>query len=97
MKKNLCETLIIKETKSDGENKYYYELIERIGETTADWRLPLYTVRVTMTGNSGPERCYEAKNLFSNKREAIEFFDMIVRNLATPIDLPYILEDENVV
>ena len=97
MNKNLCEAIAIKKDKSDGENIYCYELIERKGETTADWRLTLFSIRITMTDKIGTSRSFEAKNLFSNKREAVEFFDMIVENLATPIDLPYILEDEDVV
>ena len=44
--------------------------------------------------SNGKVRKSEAKDVFSSKRKAIEFFDKIVRNLATPIDLKYVIEDE---
>ena len=42
----------------------------------------------------GNNRQADARDIFSDKEDAEAFFDKIVRNLATPIDLAYILEDE---
>ena len=66
----------------------------REGEGVADFRLPLYSIRVDMTDKHGNRRQANARDVFSNIDKAAEFFDKLVRNLATPIDLAYILEDE---
>ena len=78
----------------DDGNYYSYELLMREGDTVSDYRIPLYSIRVDMTDTHGYRREANARDAFSNADKAIEFFDKIVRNLATPIDLAYILEDE---
>ncbi|MBQ8302068.1 MAG: hypothetical protein IJX97_00780 [Clostridia bacterium] len=94
MNKKICERLIRKENRQDGSYTYSYELLMSEGDMVANFRLPLYSVRVKMTDINGEEREASAKDVFSRKSEATAFFEKIVRNLATPIDLAYILEDE---
>ena len=94
MNQKLCDTVIKTEEGFDGVNSYTYQLLVRKGETTADWQIPLYSFRVRMTDKDGINREAEAKDIFSDEKKAYDFFDKIVRNLATPIDLAYIIEDE---
>lgn len=90
----ICDKLIKHEERVDEGNHYSYDLLMREGDNVADYRLPLYSIRVDMTDTHGYRREANARDIFSNSEKAIAFFDKIVRNLATPIDLAYILEDE---
>ena len=90
----LYDTVLFKEERSDDFNTYSYELIMRKGDSTACWRMPLYSIKVIMTDAKGNEKSADARDVFSNLDKAREFFKKIVNNLATPIDLAYILEDE---
>ena len=91
MKQNRIVSRIVRE--SEGYS-YTYELILREGERTHDWRLPLYSVRISMTDPDGRTSQREATDLFASEDRATELFDRLVRNLATPIDLSYVVEDE---
>ena len=90
----ICDKVIRKEQKFDKGSSYLYELVVRRGDSIANWQVPLYSVRINMVDPNGNNRQADAMDIFSDKTEAEEFFDKIVRNLATPIDLAYILEDE---
>ena len=94
MKQNILNNVVIKEERHDEDYSYTYELILREGVRTDDWRLPLYSVRISMTGTDGNTSQREATDIFSDRDKATEFFDRLVRNLATPIDLGYVIEDE---
>lgn len=89
-----CEKTIRKEERRADGYFYSYELIERKGRNMADFGMRLYSIKVSMTDESGKTRSSEANNVFSSNRKAADFFDKIVENLATPIDLKYIVEDE---
>ncbi|MBQ8690044.1 MAG: hypothetical protein IJ515_06770 [Clostridia bacterium] len=75
--------------------EYRYELTSSRATDVASYGLPLYSVSVSMhfrdTGRVSEGR---TENIFSDVNKAGRFFDKIVDNLATPIDLPYIVEDE---
>ena len=86
--------LIRKEERTDEDNSYCYELMMRKGDTLASWRMPLYSIRVHMTDAFGNEGSADVTDVFSDESKALCFFDKLVKNLATPIDLSYILEDE---
>ena len=94
MSNNIYNTVLRKEERSDEEYSYSYELLMREGNTLSDWKLPLYSIKVAMTDSNGNRRHASARDLYSCKEKALAFFDKIVRNLATPIDLNYIIEDE---
>ena len=89
-----CDNVIRREQKFDKGSSYLYELVMRHGDATANWQTPLYSVRIYMVDPFGNNRQADARDIFSDKDDAEAFFDKIVRNLATPIDLAYILEDE---
>jgi hypothetical protein len=94
MKNKLYEQLIRKvEREADGFF-YTYELTCREADEVAAFRLPLYSIHISLCDSEGYHRQSTAKDIFSNLAKAESFFDKIVRNLATPIDLMYVLEDE---
>ena len=74
---------------------YKFSLTERRSEGAIS-NFPLYTVKVEMRDEDGISTAAIAENVFKGTDRAIEFYDKIVRNLATPIDLPYVVEDEMV-
>ncbi|MBE6533081.1 MAG: hypothetical protein E7676_06250 [Ruminococcaceae bacterium] len=86
--------VIRREERTEDEHRYLYELLMRRGENVACWRMPLYSIRVNMTDEYGNEGTADAQDVFSDEEKALGFFEKLVRNLATPIDLPYVLEDE---
>lgn len=94
MSNKVCDRVIRREERQDTGYVYSYELIERKGDTTVDFGVSLYSIKVNMTDGEGKTRKSEARDVFSSKEKAVAFFDKIVRNLATPIDLKYIIEDE---
>ncbi len=94
MKQGLCDRLITREERASEGRLYTYELTMRRGERTADWQLPLYSIKIKMTDKDGRSSQREARDLFTCGERAREFFDKLVNNLATPIDLGYVVEDE---
>ena len=97
MKKNKTkETVIRRDLRSDGYNHYEYELIMRESRRTASWRIPLYSVFVCLTDSEGEESQARLDDIFADAGQALLFYDKLVRNLATPIDLKYAFEDEKV-
>ena len=74
--------------------EYEYILSVRESERLASFRLPLYSVRVVMTDANGERRDAELTDAFLSPTAAFSFFNRIVDNLATPIDLPFVFEDE---
>jgi hypothetical protein len=94
MKKKICDKLIRREERRDEGYLYTYELTGREGSCVATWGLPLYSIRITLTDPSGGCREANARDVFSNIEKSKAFFDKLVNNLATPIDLIYVIEDE---
>ena len=75
--------------------EYRYELTEHRDFYMASYGIPLYSISVKMR-KIGSEKATEGKaeNLFSDLKKAMRFYEKLVKNLATPIDLSYIVEDE---
>ena len=88
------EKIIRTETCTEEGYRYTYDLLARESRATASYKLPLYSVRVTLVSPEGKETCAELSDVFADPGRAILFFDRIRENLATPIDLPYIFEHE---
>lgn len=88
------ETLIRKEVAGDGTNIYSYELIMKESSRLSGFRLPIYSIRVGFTNEEGESSEAEVSEVFADAGKAILFFEKLVKNLATPIDTAYILEDE---
>ena len=94
MSKDAFDKVIQKEERSADGYFYSYQLIERKGMSMANFGMRLYSITVSMTDADGRVRTGEAKDVFSSKKKATKFFEHIVKNLATPIDLKYVIEDE---
>ena len=90
-KKNM---LVRSERRNEDGNEYEYTLTVSESDKTASFRLPLYSIRVAMTTADGQRREAELNDAFRSPRTAFTFFNRIVDNLATPIDLPFVYEDE---
>ena len=52
------------------------------------------TCALPISDPEGDTTSAETRELFADIGKAVSFFDKLVRNLATPIDLAYIVEDE---
>ena len=92
--KKAVETVIRKDIKEEDGNEYIYELTMREGKRVANFKIPLYSVTVVMNDSEGKSTHARLKEVFSDIRTAVRFYERIVSGLATPIDLRYIFEDE---
>ena len=86
--------IVRSEIRHEDGNEYEYTLTVSESDKTASFRLPLYSIRVAMTTADGLRREAELSDAFRSPRTAFSFFNRIVDNLATPIDLPFVYEDE---
>ena len=88
------ESIIKKEERAADGLVYKYELVMRRSDKVASYALPLYSISVELSRENGEVITgTQMSEVFSNERKALDFFAKIVDNLATPIDLPYVLED----
>ena len=78
---------------TDGGILYEYTLLSSESTRVASFKLPLYsvTVKMTMDGKTTEAGVHD---VFADLGKATLFYEKIVKNLATPIDLTYILEDK---
>ena len=74
---------------------YVYKLLLNEGVRYSTIGIPLDSIEVEMENiKDGKLTNARAGELFSEEKKANAFFEKLVRNLATPIDLCYIVEDE---
>ena len=90
-------SVIRKDERRDDFNVYTYELTVRRGCDTASFRIPLYSVRASMTDAYGNTSTAAVPDAFSDAGRALNFYEKVVNHLATPIDLAYVLEDEEAI
>ena len=94
-KKTQIKEIIMKNERIENDGAIYdYILTVRESNKVASYRIPLYSVSVRMCDKDGNETFAEAKDAFSDVGKALVFFERIIEYLATPLNLPYILEDE---
>ena len=95
MGKTVIRNTVIKreEREADGA-KYKYSLVMSESNKVASYKLPLYSVEIEMTDRDGVVTNASTRDLFADVGKAISFFKKLCENLATPLNLPYILEDE---
>ena len=94
-KQELTKDIIVcKKDICDQGNEYTYIMTARESSLVASFGIMLYSIRIEMTDFSGNKTSAEICDVFSNKEKADIFFNKLVRNLATPINLVYVLEDE---
>lgn len=96
MKRKLLseEAIIRRDERFEDGLGYFYELIMKRSPNVSSYRIPLYSVRVRLINDDGEESHAEIKDAFADVGKAITFYEKLVRNFVTPIDLAYILEDE---
>lgn len=85
--------IVKEEEKVCGNVIYRYRLIRAKSLKVASYLMPLYSIHVSLT-RDGITTENSLENVFSDIGKALVFFEQISKNLATPADLPYILEDK---
>ena len=94
MRKNITSNETIKDiTRVEDGIVYRYVLTAGKSKKVASYQLPLYSIEVIMTKDGRVTR-NSVNDVFSDIGKALSFFEQISRNLATPIDLTYVLEDK---
>lgn len=88
------DTIIKSEVREADGAKYHYSLIMTESNKVASYKLPLYSIEVEMTDSDGKVTSARTKEIFADVGKAIAFFRKLSENLATPLNLLYILEDE---
>ena len=74
---------------------YSYSLILNERELNLSFGFPLYSIYIEMHDTVTGKRTNACTDeLFASEERALLFFEKLVRNLATPIDLAYVVEDE---
>jgi hypothetical protein len=79
----LRETVI-----SQGGYSYKYTL--SVGQAPSS----AYSLKIVMKSTDGISNQSSASVVISDGGRAVEFYNKLVRNLATPANLPYCVEDE---
>ena len=86
------KTIRTAEVEADGIS-YTYTLSVSTSKRVASFRLPLYTIGVRMRCADGEVTEADTGAIFADIGKALTFYNTLVENYATPIDLHYILED----
>ena len=74
---------------------YKYRLSVKYGRGELGCRTPLYSISVELIDEVGKKTSASLRETFSDLDSANCFFNKLFENLATPIDLPYVFEDEH--
>ena len=94
MTANREHTLIKEERCTLDSVEYNYKLPVSISQVVANYKLPLYSVEVTMKDSDGSVTNAICLDAFADIGKALVFFDKMVRHNVTPVDLAYVYEDE---
>ena len=87
--------ITIKRDKVEADGAIYlYNLVARESGRVVSYRIPLYSIGITMIDKDGKETKAEARDAFADIGKALVFYEKVVEHLATPLNLPYVLEDE---
>lgn len=81
-------------TREADDAVYKYSLYVRQSNRVASYKLPLYSIKIEMNSVESGYTEAESGDIFSDLGKASVFFDRLVENLATPYNLPYIIEDD---
>ena len=90
----ITDNVIRREIREVDGAKYFYTLIMKKSNKVASYMLPLYSIEIEMIDSDGKVTRARTHDLFADVGKAISFFKKLYENLATPLNLPYILEDE---
>ncbi len=96
MKNNitLLRSVIRNEERKTEDAIYEYTLTVSESKRVSTFRLPLYSIRIKMIKSDGSITEATSGEAFADFGKAVVFFERLVENLATPLNLPYIIEDE---
>ena len=92
--KSAVKEVLRRETRESDGARYVYTLSSGTGKSVASYSLTLYSVGIEMTDRNGKRTEASLDEIFTDSKRAFRFFNRLVENFATPIDLPYVLEDE---
>ena len=88
---NFSNIIKTEEIINNGIN-YSYELRSFESKSVASFGIILYEICVKMKFKNSVT-FYRTGGIFSDLEKALRFFEMLRKNLVTPYDLPYIIED----
>jgi hypothetical protein len=88
------DKILRKDVKEADGTRYTYRLVMCESNKVASFKIPLYSVEVEMIDSYGNTTSARTGELFADVGKAISFYKKLCDNLATPLNLPYILEDE---
>ena len=95
LRKDKLATAIVKcDTVKTGSAVYKYTLYASESQNVVSYRMPLYSISIEMTDENGKATKSKIENVFCDIGKAIVFYEHLKENLATPLNLPYILEDK---
>ena len=90
-----ADQIVVKDEKRTlNGNNYSYKLFFNEGTDISSYKIPLYSISVEMKMDDGKETKAQTNNMFRDYHKALTFFQKLVENYCTPIDLAYIIEDE---
>ena len=90
----ITDTVIKREVREADGALYQYSLIVSESNKVASYKLPLYSIEIEMTDRDSNVTNARTKEIFADVGKAISFYRRLSENLATPLNLPYIVEDE---
>jgi hypothetical protein len=91
-KKDKTHEIIKEEIREEEGCTLRYRLIKKKSLKVASYLMPLYSIEVALI-KDGETSKNTVENIFSDIGKALVFYDQLVDNLASPADLPYIMED----
>ena len=91
-KKDKTHEIIKEEIREEEGCTLRYRLIKKKSLKVASYLMPLYSIEVALI-KDGVTSKNTVENIFSDIGKALVFYDQLVDNLASPADLPYIMED----
>ena len=94
MSKRRKEKIIKTSVKECNGIKYTYNLTVTESERVASYGIPLYSITIEEHDEKGIVNEAFGKEIFADPGRALAFYDKLVKGAATPVDLPYILEEE---
>ena len=86
--------IMLEKVTVNNESAYTYILLKTDSCAIASFKIPLYSIRIEMMDSSEKFSYYELRCAFASEGQARKFFTKAVNSLVTPIDLPYVFEDE---
>ena len=95
MKDNLIgnEKIIKEDIREYDGAVFLYRLTEGYPKKIGRLTIPLYSIYIEMSKNGECSKS-SVNEVFADVGKALSFYNSLLENLATPIDLHYILEDK---